>query len=167
MKCIACAYEMPEGRNQCPRCNCWQYKLNNTPEEIAALNLLANSHRATFLQDFDFGIAVYSWKDRDGDIVADGQTRQSFGAGSGLLNRKVWLDQEFASAPGTREVTVQCSVYRAGSAYSTIAVRIPIPVGQGPMRLGMEVHDDLTVSMYLKKEMGETRSQPQDYLIVM
>ena len=165
MRCLACFKEVPEGVEVCPRCGLFQYQvIGDTKEALAALEMMAGRHRHMFLQNFDLGVTIYTWKDQNGTVVLDQKKRLSFGTAEGLQGKTVWLKEKFARIPDVKEMTVELSVMKKGEAERRIPVRVSVPQEKQLQQLGIEMHDDLTVSLVLKNETAQNRSETVDFL---
>lgn len=165
MQCTACFYTLPEGASQCPRCNCPHYPIGNSPEDIAFAKRLAEKHRSSILQELDYGVVVYRWKDVDGNIFLDSKFRLSFGTGDRLLNHQTWLVDKFARVPEEKELLLELSIYKSRSPHYSMPVSIPVPQEPQLLQLGIEIHDNLTVSLFLKNQDSITQSAPVDFMI--
>lgn len=163
MRCMACHTEYSAGEI-CPRCGFVHYQvIGDTDEALAALELMAGRHRAMFLRQYDLGVPVYTWKDQDGTLVQDTCTRLSFGTADALLQGPVWLDREFARLEGP-ELTLELSVQKSGEPERRMDVSLPVPQEPQLQRLGIALEEDLTVTLMLKNEENQTRSQPVTFL---
>lgn len=153
MRCMACYKEVPEGQAACPCCGFVQYQvIGDTKEALAALELMAGRHRNMFLRNYDLGVMIYTWKDKEGTVVQNQKKRLSFGTGEQLAKETVWLDQLFARIPNVKEMTVELSVGKKGAPERTIPVRIQVPQEKQLQQLGITMNDDLTLKLLLKNE---------------
>lgn len=163
MRCLACFETVPDGTQNCPRCGFIQYQvIGDTAEAVSALELVAGKHRSRFLQAYDLGVTVYTWKDREGSITLDQAQRRSFGTADALQGKTTWLDQPFARIP-EQELTVELSVENGGTAW-ILPVRLPVPQEPQLQQLGIEMNKDLTVRLLLRNGQTQTQSQPVSFL---
>ena len=164
MQCIACHYVSSDEPVLCPRCGCPNYPLGSSSEDAAFANHLAAKHRTAILHSLDFGFYVYRWKDVDGRVFLSQRFRRSIGTGDCLLNCPTWFPERFARTPGRQELTVELAIYQSESPFYTAKVPIPVPQEPQLLHLGFEIHDDLTLTLFLKNEDRMIQSAPVDFL---
>lgn len=161
MRCMVCFYEVPKGEDVCPRCGFTQYDvIGDTKEALAILNTMADKHRNVFLKKYDLGINIFTWKDDKGTIVLKEKKRISLGTCDKLQKNTVWLEGKFARIPDVKEQPVELSVIKNGEKEKTLIVNIPALKESQLLNLGFEMHEDLTVSLILKNDSSQSKSQP-------
>ena len=110
------------------------------------------------------GVNIFTWKDTDGTIVLDEKKRISFGTCDTMQKNTVWLERQFARIPDVPEQSVELSVIKSGEPEKVIEVKIPALKEAELQKLGVEMNDDLTVSLVLKNDTSQTKSNPVSIL---
>lgn len=165
MRCMVCFNEVPNGVDVCPCCGFTQYDvIGDTEEALAILGTMADKHRNVFLKKYDVGVNIFTWKDNGGTIALKEKKRVSFGTCDNLQKNTVWLESKFARIPNISEQQVELSVIKNGEPEKTIAVKIPALKESQLQNLGLEMNEDLTVSLILKNGVSQTKSQPVSIL---
>lgn len=164
-ECRVCYKELASVAQPCPRCGFVRPAVIGDPNTAEALIARkAEEHQINFLKRFDFGVMIYYWKDQDGTIVLDRKERLSFGIGSDLLNRPLWLAQPFARIPDMQEMHIELSVMDQGTEQLRLPVKLPIPAGSHLQQIGIELMPNMTIQLKLKNAAGQTESAPVLFL---
>ena len=165
MRCRVCFNEVPNGVDVCPCCGFTQYDvIGDTKEALTILGTMADKHRNVFLRKYDLGVNIFTWKDKDGTIVLNEKKRISFGTCDTMQKNTVWLESQFARIPDVSEQSVELSVIKSGEPEKIIEVKIPALKEAELQKLGAEMNDDLTVSLVLKNDTSQTKSNPVSIL---
>lgn len=159
--CSACGKEIQDRRSPCPRCGFLQPGVLGDEDAAGQIiHRLAKKHLVLFLRQFDFGIQVYYWKEKGGQVVPDRQQRLSFGTGDSLVGRTEFLSQQFARVPGLERMELQLSVLKLGKPFLETAVSLPVPEGELLQQAGLELSESLQLRLKLKNDRCQTQSEP-------
>lgn len=146
--CMCCYKRFPKDDTNCPRCGLTNFVVIGNEEQRKAMEPFVDGHRRKFLTRYELSVTAHYWKDENGMVVPDTQKRLSFGSAADLLEKTVWLDQEFARLT-EEEVEVELTVNEAGAAEHTIAVRVEPSKEAELWRLGLELSKELKVAVHI------------------
>ena len=164
MKCIVCGKELTSPFQPCTGCGFVQPAVvGDAAGAQAFIASKAEKYKQELLEQLDFGIMIFRWKDDKGTLVLDTKERLSFGSGKDLLNRTLWLDQQFARLPDMNTMQLQLSVRRLGLDLATVSVSIPVPQGCHLQQVGLELRDNFTLQLKLKNPQEQTTSEPVEF----
>ncbi len=163
--CRVCLKELNHSGGSCPRCGFQEPAFFGDPAKAQQLiSRKADAYRTQYLSQFDFGVTVYYWKDKDGTLVPDRTERLSFGSGEALLGAAQWLDQPFARVPDVEAMGLQLDIRQAGTSYRTMSVQVPVPKGAHLQQAGISLSPDMKVRLLLKNPQDQTQSEPISFL---
>lgn len=156
--CMCCYKRFPKDDTNCPRCGLTNFVVIGGEEERdaqrKAMEPFVDGHRRKFLKKYELSVTCHYWKDENGTVVPDNTKRMSFGAADTLLDKTVWLDQEFARLP-EEEVDVELTVSETGAAERTIRVHV-VPSKEAELwRLGVDLSKDLKVAAHINGACSE------------
>ena len=164
-QCRVCHNELTTPAKPCPRCGFQEPAFFGDPAKAEQIiSHKADTYRTQFLSEFDFGITIYRWKDKDGTLVPDRTDRLSFGSGTDLLDKTFWLDQSFARIPDLAAMDLELDIRRNGTGYQTLSVPVPVPKGNHLHQAGISLSRDMTVQLLLKNPQEQTRSAAVSFL---
>lgn len=164
-QCRVCHKELTTPARPCPRCGFQEPAFFG--DQASAEQLIsrkADAFRAQYLSNFDFGLTIYRWKDKDGALVLDRTERLSFGGGSDLAGKTRWLDQQFARIPDVDAMDLELSIRRNGQKYRQIPVSVPVPGGKHLQQAGISLSPDMKVRLLLKNPQEQTQSADISFL---
>lgn len=164
-QCRVCHKELTTPARPCPRCGFQEPAFFG--DQASAEQLIsrkADAFRAQYLSNFDFGLTIYRWKDKDGTLVLDRTERLSFGGGSDLAGKTRWLDQLFARIPDVDAMDLELSIRRNGQKYRQIPVSVPVPGGKHLQQAGISLSPDMKVRLLLKNPQEQTQSADISFL---
>ena len=154
MKCLVC------GKNyndyECPRCGFpdLQLPLGKELEEARKkVQPKIDAHRAEFLKKIEVGIKVYYWKDQDGVLAADREEKCSFGSGSALYGKTVWLDQKFARVPEEKTLPIWLYIRVDGTEHERI-VELPNLQEAQLQEIGLSMDNGFELCLMLRNDSG-------------
>lgn len=164
--CRVCHKELTNPAQPCPRCKFKEFSvMGNDTAAQKMLNQMADTARVKFLSDFDFGVTVYYWKDKDGQIALDRSEYLSFGSGSDLVDKTCWLDQLFARIPDVKNMELELSIRMGNRNYRRMTVSVPVPGGNYLQQVGISLSRDMTVKLLLKNTQEQTQSASVSFLL--
>jgi len=153
MNCLVCGknYEAAE----CPRCGFPYIQLAGDQREVpAALAPTVQKYRENLLRSVGLELVVYRWKDRSGTVTFDREERISLGTADGLLERELWLPQQFARIANQKDITVTVSI-NTDRMQRDISVTVPNLLKPGLQQLGARVDSSCNLRLLLR---GETEA---------
>lgn len=157
MKCLVCGNSMASNVNDCPHCgfHYLSYLGGSLAEALEAQKPKADYYRShTYLPKLDLGITCYHWKDDNGTIALASTERLSFGNAASLVNKTVWLSQEFARLPDEEQLHIEVSVKEPGAAERILSFTLPALKDAELQRLGLHLDASMKLTLKLKTASG-------------
>lgn len=148
-KCRVCGKEYIG--NECP---IDKFPVVVAMEETPGLAAAVANYRKNFFQKIQVGIISYSWKDSDGYLTLDQEHGHRVGNCNELMERVVWLNQQFARIPDVDSLELRIFVDREKNRTEKTA-KVPNLKKPYLQEIGLSINEDLQVVLHLRNEAGE------------
>mgnify|MGYP000514819764 FL=1 len=112
-----------------------------------------DAYRAEFLKKIEVGIKVYYWKDQDGVLAAAREEKCSFGSGSALYGKTVWLDQKFARVPEEKTLPIWLYIRVDGTEHERI-VELPNLQEAQLQEIGLSMDAGFELCLMMRNDSG-------------
>lgn len=162
MKCYVCNNEF-EG-NVCPRDNFPKVLFPGDYETgMKKLKPDIDAYRDKFFGAIELGIAIYNWKDGDGAVVLDTESRLPFGTAASLFDSTRWMETQFARIPNEEKLTVNMYI-KTDSEERVKKIDIPNLFEPELQRIGIRMENNFSFKLLLGNDTG-TPTESEYYSI--